>query len=317
MKELSIGKYRGLQRISSERGVFSILALDHRQNLRKANPDFNDSKRLSNFKMEIIRWLSGYATGTLLDPEVSAAQAIASNSLPGRSGLVVALESTGYVGKATARNGQFIPGWTVEKAKRMGASAAKLLVYFHPEAKTAKKTIQWIKTAARACEVNDLALMLEILPYSLNDQPLSSQERKEVVVESAKLLSPLGVDLLKVQFPVNPSVEDLNQWISACRQITAVSEIPWILLSAAVTFENYLAQVIAACKAGASGIAVGRAVWQESVLMNATERESFLATTATDRIRRLTTLSEALAIPFTKFFKADAPLDWYTNYGGA
>jgi tagatose 1,6-diphosphate aldolase len=39
MKPLSIGKFRGLQQISSPRGTFTALALDHRQNLRKAlNP---------------------------------------------------------------------------------------------------------------------------------------------------------------------------------------------------------------------------------------------------------------------------------------
>ena len=40
MKPISIGKLRGLQQISSARGTFTALALDHRQNLRKANPAF-------------------------------------------------------------------------------------------------------------------------------------------------------------------------------------------------------------------------------------------------------------------------------------
>ena len=40
MQKISIGKLRGLQQISSKRGTFTALALDHRQNLRKANPAF-------------------------------------------------------------------------------------------------------------------------------------------------------------------------------------------------------------------------------------------------------------------------------------
>jgi len=39
--KLSIGKLRGLQ-IASPRGTFTALALDHRQNLCKANPAFVD-----------------------------------------------------------------------------------------------------------------------------------------------------------------------------------------------------------------------------------------------------------------------------------
>ena len=34
----TIGKLRGLQQCTSPRGTFTCLALDHRQNLRKANP---------------------------------------------------------------------------------------------------------------------------------------------------------------------------------------------------------------------------------------------------------------------------------------
>ena len=77
------------------------------------------------------------ATGTLLDPEIGAAQAIADGSLPGGAGLLVAVEATGYEGPSTARVSRILPGWSVEQAKRMGASAAKLLVYYHPAAANA------------------------------------------------------------------------------------------------------------------------------------------------------------------------------------
>ncbi len=46
-KHISIGKFRGLQQVSSKRGTFTALALDHRQNLRKANPAFVDTERLA------------------------------------------------------------------------------------------------------------------------------------------------------------------------------------------------------------------------------------------------------------------------------
>ena len=130
MKPISIGKYRGLQQIASKRGTFTCLALDHRQNLRKANPAFVDDAELSRFKLDVTKALAQRATAVLLDPEVSAAQAIASRAIPNNVGLVVAVESTGYTGDATARQAQIIPGWNVEKAKRMGASAIKLLVYY-------------------------------------------------------------------------------------------------------------------------------------------------------------------------------------------
>src|SRR5436190_7849948 len=102
MIPISIGKYRGLQQISSSRGTFTCLALDHRQNLRKANPAFVSDTELSRFKLEVTSILAPWATAVLLDPEVSAAQAIAERALPHDVGLVVAVESTGYTGDATA-----------------------------------------------------------------------------------------------------------------------------------------------------------------------------------------------------------------------
>ena len=113
--------------------------------------------------------LASQATAVLLDPEVSAAQAIASHTIPGNVGLVVAVESTGYTGDATARQAQIIPGWSVEKAKRMGASAIKLLVYYHPDSPTATEIEDFTSKIAEECRKQDLVLMLEPLSYSLDE----------------------------------------------------------------------------------------------------------------------------------------------------
>jgi len=315
MKLLSIGKLRGLQQISSKRGTFTALALDHRQNLRKANPAFVDDAELSRFKLDVTKALAHRATAVLLDPEVSAAQAVAERAIPNDVGLVVAVESTGYTGDTTARQAQIIPGWSVEKAKRMGASAIKLLVYYHPDSPTAKETEDFTSKIAEECIKHDLALMLEPLSYSLDEnKKLSSDEKRYVVVETAKRLTLLNADILKAEFPLDLSETDESKWMDACKEISSVSNVPWILLSAAVEYETFLRQVTVACNAGASGIAVGRAVWKEAVTMSSDDRINFLRTTAKYRLSRLTSLCHALAKPYTDFYQADAPFDWYKSY---
>lgn len=315
MKQISIGKLRGLQQISSQRGTFTALALDHRQNLRKANPEFINNAELSRFKLDVTSNLAHNATAVLLDPEVSAAQAIAENAIPKSIGLVVALESTGYTGDNTARHAQIIPGWSVEKAKRMGASAVKLLVYYHPDSPAAKEIEDFVSNVAEACNKNDLVLMLEPLSYSMNENSkLSSDEKHHVVIETVRNLSPLGIDILKAEFPLNINDPDELKWAVVCQEISAVCVAPWILLSAAVNYDIFLRQVIVACNAGASGIAVGRAVWQEAVSLPRTQRIEFLQTTALQRISRLTSLCEALARPFTEFYTATTPFNWYETY---
>lgn len=315
MKSISIGKLRGLQQISSNRGTITALALDHRQNLRKANPAFVNDKELSRFKLDVTSALASEATAVLLDPEVSAAQAIVQNVIPNNLGLVVALESTGYTGDATARQAQIIPGWSAEKAKRMGAAAVKLLVYYHPDSSIASKIESFVEQVAEDCAEHDLLLMLEPLSYSLDEtKKLTSEQKRYVVIETARRLTSLNVDILKAEFPLDMTETDQKVWSEACEEISAVSTVPWILLSAAVDFDVFLQQVIIACHAGASGIAVGRAVWKEAVMLDGNERIQFLRTVAHQRISRLTSLCLALAKPYTDFYKADAPFDWYKSY---
>ena len=315
MKQLTIGKLRGLQQCTSARGTFTCLALDHRQNLRKANPLYVADAELSRFKLDVTRELAAQATAVLLDPEVSAAQAIAAGALPGNTAFVVALESTGYTGDATARRAQIIPGWSVEKAKRMGASMVKLLVYYHPDSPTAAEAQDFTAAIAAECIKYDLGLMLEPLSYSLSEARLSSDEKRYVVVETARRLTPIaGVDVLKAELPLDVADGDPAHLSAACAEVSAVSRTPWILLSAAVSFEVYQRQIIAACQAGASGIAVGRAVWQEAVSMSGQARLDFLRGTARERLMRLNALCAALARPVTDFYGAEAPFDWYKGY---
>ena len=317
--DLTIGKIRGLQQCSTPRGTFTCLALDHRQNLRRSlkpqNPGSVSDSALTDFKLEVTAALAGEATAVLLDPEYSAAQAVAAGVIPGNAGLVVAVESTGYGGEPTARQSQILPGWSVEKAKRMGASMIKLLVYYHPDSSTAAEIEVFTQQVAEDCQKHDLGIMLEPLSYSLNGDKLTTDEKRYVVVETARKLTPLGVDILKAEFPLDTGNTAEAAWGAACAEVSAASQVPWILLSAAVDFETYLRQVTVACNAGASGIAVGRAVWKEAVSMTSTERTDFLLTTAQARLARLTALCSALAKPWMDFYPIpQIEGSWYREY---
>jgi tagatose 1,6-diphosphate aldolase len=314
--KLTIGKLRGLQQCTSPRGTFACLALDHRQNLRKANPAFKDDAELSRFKLDVTAALADLATAVLLDPEVSAAQAVAAGALPGKTGLVVALESTGYEGDPTARRSRILPGWSVEKARRMGASMIKLLVYYHPDSPTAHEIEAFVRQVADECARYDLGIMLEPLSYSLDTaKRLSSAEKRYVVIETARRLAGPGIDVLKTEFPLDAAEDaDESTWFEACTEISAASSAPWIVLSAAVNFNRYLSQVETACRAGASGAAAGRAVWQEAIGMDRESRLEFLRTAGRERLSRLADLCTDLGKPIRDFYTADAPFDWYKNY---
>jgi tagatose 1,6-diphosphate aldolase len=316
MNNISIGKLRGIQQCTSLQGTFTCLALDHRQNLRKANPAFVDNAKLSQFKLDVVSALADLSTAVLLDPEVSAAQAIAAHVIPKQAGLVVAVESTGYTGDPTARQSQVLPGWSVEKARRMGASMIKLLVYYHPDSPTAPEIASFVCKIVDECNRYDLGLMLEPLSYSLlPDKKLSSAEKRRVVVETARRLVIPGVDVLKAEFPLDIAEDPgEKEWAAACAEISTACPVPWIVLSAAVDYEIYLRQVEIACRAGASGSAVGRAVWQETVPMDPAPRLDFLRATGRERLARLTDLCSQVGKPVSAFYTAEAPFDWYKTY---
>lgn len=321
MNTLSIGKLRGLQQCAAPNRTFTCLAIDHRQNLRRALdlPDLSAAgdAELTGFKLEITAALADLATAVLLDPEYGAAQAIAAGILPNKTGLVVALELTGYTGDPAARRSQLLPGWSIEKARRMGASMVKLLVYFHPEAPTAGDIEAFVGQVAQDCLRQDLGLMLEPLSYSLEaDRKLGSSEKHLVVIETARRLTVPGVDVLKAEFPIDPTkVPDESEWAKACAEISSASRAPWIVLSAAINYQTYLRQVEIACRAGASGIAVGRAVWQEAVELRGASRADFLKDVARPRLERLSALCAELGKPWTDFYTPpEIQSEWYKTY---
>ncbi len=319
-----LGALRGISACASGRGTFAVLALDHRQNLRKElRPDDPASvtyDEMVAFKRAVVRALAPVATGTLLDPEIGAAQCIADGSMPARAGLLVAIEATGYLGSSTARVSRVLDGWSVEKAKRMGASAAKLLVYYHPDATNAAGQERLLDGVASVCRDADMALFVEPISFSLDEGTrLTGEERRRVVVETARRLTPIGGDVLKAEFPYDPSVLDRGRWQAACAELDAASTLPWVLLSGGVDEATFEAQVGAACDAGASGVLVGRSVWAEAATMEPAARDAFLETTGRERLRRLVDLVDLRGRPWharpSRLSAAPAPGDgWYAGY---
>ena len=320
----SIGKIRRLQQCATPAGKFVMLALDHRNNLRRslnpADPGSLTYEQMVAFKQQVAAELAPEATAVLLDPEYGAAQCIATGAVPGQVGLLVAVEATGYTEAPTARRSQILPGWSVEKVARMGASGVKLLLYYHPDARHAAEQEALVREVGDACRAHDVPLFLEPLSFATDPaaKKVPPAERQAVVIETARRLTPLGVDVLKAEFPLDVTAEpDEAAWGEACAELSAASVVPWVLLSAGVTFEQFERQTAVACQNGASGVLAGRAVWQEAADLPATARAAFLRTTAAKRMQRLARIISAYARPWTDFHP-DLPDSvgeaWYKEY---
>jgi tagatose 1,6-diphosphate aldolase len=322
---LPLGKIRALQQCATVNGTFTILAADHRDAMRvmidAAHPQSVSSQTLTDIKLDIVRSLSDLPSAILLDPLYSAAQAVAGAALAGRAGLLVALEDQGYLGDPYNRETASLRDWSVEKARRLGATGVKVLLFYHPDSPSAEKQENYTRTIITECQRYELPLFLEPISYPLHpktqkNSPEFASERHRVVIESARRLGALGADVLKVEFPLDANYHsDPAVWADACAELNDASPVPWILLSAGEPFEIFCQQLTIACQAGCSGFAVGRSVWKEATSLSAQERVRFLSTSARERFKRLGDIAQASAHSWQDRYTLSMPDEnWYQTY---
>lgn len=329
-KSLSLGKVRGLQEIANPHGLFTITALDHRGSLRKAlNPD--DPKSVSYdemvaYKMKLLTALAPHSSAILIDPIFGAASALSRGYISGHQGFLVSLEATGYEDSEGDRITTAAERWSVAKIKRLGASAVKILLYYNPDSSTSIQQEDFIKRAAQDCREHDIPLLVEPMTYNISDGPKKGTvefavRKPEMVIETARRLCPLGLDVLKAEFPDDPDHEtDTEKMAEHCRDLTQAAGIPWVLLSAGVDYETFKLQTTIACENGASGFLAGRAIWQEAPGLPEAEQVGFLNSTAVQRLNELTGIANKSGRPWTAVYEPilstiDIQEGWQQRYG--
>lgn len=317
-KGLTPGKLRGLQRISHAGGTLTMLALDQNNSvldmagktLRRAGEDRAATyEDVVEAKLDLARGLATAASGVLLDPYYGAWSAVLSGAVPADVGLLLRLERTRYEMSAKgAPMATIEPGWSVEKAKLMGADAVKFLAQFEPtEPESAEANLAITEKVYDECRKHDILLLLEAVAFPFGGETkkdASFLDRKaETVIESARVLSRY-CDVYKAEFPGTIGRESDQQLMDNLLALDAVSERPWVLLSAGVDFDDYLAQVEMALAAGASGVLGGRAFWKEYFDQDdAAARGRFLTDVARKRLAEVDELVRAEASP------------WFARYG--
>lgn len=330
MYKLSVGKIRGLQQISTGEGLFIICALDHRGSFKKMMEQYYPGgvgyADIVERKMELTEVVMPYASGILLDPIYGAPQAISNSVLPGGRGLLVSIEATGYEDTEKGRITTILDGWSVNKIKKMGASAVKMLLYYRPDLiDVARIQVETVNKIATDCVQNDIPFLLEPVTYPVETEGTReyfSEKKTELVVKTAEQLTRLDIDVLKAEFPADIMHDrDKGKLQEKCSRLNEVSLKPWVLLSAGVDFDTFKQQVEIACKAGASGFLGGRAIWQESIgIINKKERAEYLNNTVASRLQELAEITQKHAIPWYRkmgLHKAnliDIEEDWYQQY---
>ena len=247
---LSVGKFRNLSQCSDAHGTLSVLAIDHRGSaeIQKNGQGPRTYAETVAFKRRVIRLLAPYSTAVLTDPDFGM-PALTGGDLPGGVGLLGPLELTDYSRTVDDRGMDLLPDWDVRKLKQAGFNGAKLVLMFHPDAPNAQAKIDLVDSIVAQCAQAQVPFFMEPLTHGLDpSQPLSNAERRQCVVENARFFTQRGVDILKMEFPLDCNAEpDETIWVAAVQELDAACTVPWTLLSAGVGFDIFLQQAKVAC----------------------------------------------------------------------
>lgn len=270
----------------SRNGIFQIVALDHRESLKKLlnqkEPESVKKETLEKIKLKFSKIFSPHASGILLDPTYGKP---AIQSVKNKCGILISLEKSGYVETKEGRITQLISNFTPKKALEMGANAAKLLIYFNPKAKASEKQKELVKNVVEKCEKVGLPLVCEFLVYPHSEKNFE-KEKSKLILDSVKELSEINFSLLKVEFPGDVKREEQDKLEERCEKITNLSKVPWVLLSRGVEFDEFKRQLAIAMKCGCSGFMIGRALWQEYFRIKK-GKEKFLQVECVKRLKEL------------------------------
>jgi tagatose 1,6-diphosphate aldolase len=292
---LSAGKLRKLKSLADENGRFKMMAIDQRGSVAGmlgmamgVKPEDVPYEAFTQTKAVITRTLSPLSSALLTDPEYGyPASAL---DIPGRIGLLLAMEESGYekAGKdGNERITRLMPAWSPKKAKLAGADGVKLLLTYSPDASeaTVRHQNDLVRALGEECAEEEIPLLLEIVVYPVSGISTDTFEfakaKPELVVRSAVEFSKpeYGVDILKMEFPCN--LKFTEEWANGffdgktreaaydrriiadeCRKLDEACGTPWVILSAGVDNDEFLENIRFASEAGASGFLCGRAIWK-------------------------------------------------------
>lgn len=282
--QLSPGKLWGMRRMADVSGRFKMTAVDQRPPIKNpiaqhyglAEAPFDDVAR---FKAMLTEELQQESTAMLLDPHYAMPRGI--QSLSPTKGLIVTLEDSIFEETDGGRISSEIDDWSVDKIKRSGGDAVKVLAWYRPDAGASVLQAQkdFTKRIGDACHKFDIPFLFELLVYPLAGDAHQTKEYIEmkgkkaddVLASVEEFAKPeYGVDVFKLESPISanevPGVDgeggaDVQKIFD---EMGSLAGRPWVMLSAGagkVDFKNVLEH---AYKAGASGYLAGRAIWLDA-----------------------------------------------------
>jgi tagatose 1,6-diphosphate aldolase/sulfofructosephosphate aldolase len=297
---------KSLDDIAAEGGTFAIVAMDQRNTLRRmftAVGREGTDDQLREAKADVARALTPLASGLLSDPTYGVPAVTGTGALAETCGLLVAAEPAERRSFNSEPRTHRDPALNAQWVLDQGGDAVKFFVQLRAdrpapgpgEPDLVIEGLAAVQEVIDDCRAIGVPAVIENLVYSLPGRELAGREREDAIIEAARALNELDIDLLKLEYPGSAS---------GCRRLAEILDRPWAVLSAGVPFAEF-SQVMRTSfdEGGASGFIAGRSVWREAVALDGQERAEFLTTVARPRLEELTTIAANYAQPWHKVAK--------------
>ncbi|WP_349360786.1 tagatose 1,6-diphosphate aldolase [Stappia sp.] len=349
---LTPGKLWGLRRLADASGRFKMTAVDQRPPIKtpiKAHYGTDEAPwaDVAGFKRLLVEELQGESSALLLDPHFAYPHAV--SAFDPAKGLILTLEDSLFTETHGGRLSSDIDDWSVEKIKRIGGDAVKVLAWYRPDADASVVAAQkdYVQRIGAACARFDIPFVFELLVYPLasdaeqtRDYVEMASKRADHVLQSVETFAApdYGVDLFKLESPVpadavpgtdDETAETAGEVQALFDDLGRLAGRPWVMLSAGAGKDAFRKILTHAYAAGASGYLAGRAIWLDA-FRAFPDWEAMRAGLKTDSVpymRDLNALTDARAIPFlahpafgpdgARLTPADASLRHvYPDFGG-
>ncbi|MEQ4716978.1 hypothetical protein [Nonomuraea sp. B19D2] len=276
-------------------GGFAMVAMDQRESLRQmfaaATGERVGDETLTRFKLAVAREVGPHASGFLIDQDYGFGQVAAEGLVPG--GLIVAVDRLRQDPDGPVEDTSIDERVDLAAARRAGAVAAKLLLIWRDDEHRGRR----LETAAefvRRCAGAGLLSVLE----GVAKPPAHAGgafDGTAAIREAARELAGLRPSLYKAQVPLGGAAPE-ERLVEECARLDEVIPVPWVVLSQGVERDDFPAAVRAACRAGASGMLAGRAIWSDVVGSGDVAAE--LRARSVPRLRQLASIVDACARPW-------------------
>jgi sulfofructosephosphate aldolase len=255
-----------LIKLARPSGALAMVAVDQREALRgmfaaHQSTPVPDSQ-LTQFKVDVARELSPFASALLVDQEFGIDAIIDQKALQGNCGLIAAVDLLVGPAGGAATDTAVDPDVDPIRMRDIGSVGLKFLVLWRND-ESPDSRAQLVEEFNKLCQISGLPSIIEIIVKPPTDTSRSFNREEELII-AAREAAAWKPDLYKAEVPFHGE-GDLSLVTKNAERISEAIGSPWVVLSNGVKQPFFNDAVKACAIGGASGFLAGRAVWADIV----------------------------------------------------